>query len=213
MRKKNNSPWIGRTLATAIMVLVGLGVLAGSASAQNSPIILDNVMGWWNHLGCAMKINAVNAIVITGHDGVLDPDETAYTGTETDSSRQWCVMFDNLGQNEQRALNAGAMQSRADGGITTGASDRVFDRSGWWDGLTVEGQNIAVGGTATAVVLTAALTSSQLNAVMAAYDALMSGMMTTDDDDEEEAPALPLVGIGLLGLLLAGRGAWLRRRA
>ena len=26
------------------------------------------------------------------------------------------------------------------------------------------------------------------------------------------APALPLVGVGILGLLLAGRGAWLRRR-
>jgi len=25
-------------------------------------------------------------------------------------------------------------------------------------------------------------------------------------------PALPLVGVGVLGLLLAGRGAWLRRR-
>ena len=25
-------------------------------------------------------------------------------------------------------------------------------------------------------------------------------------------PALPLVGLGVLGLLLAGRGAWLRRR-
>ena len=33
-----------------------------------------------------------------------------------------------------------------------------------------------------------------------------------DMDDEEEAPALPLVGLGFLGALLAGRGAWLRRR-
>ena len=33
------------------------------------------------------------------------------------------------------------------------------------------------------------------------------GMMT-----DEETPALPLAGVGILGLLLAGRGAWLRRR-
>ena len=30
--------------------------------------------------------------------------------------------------------------------------------------------------------------------------------------DPTDAPALPLVGIGILGLLLGGRGAWLRRR-
>ena len=34
-----------------------------------------------------------------------------------------------------------------------------------------------------------------------------SGMMPTP------TPAVPLVGIGIPGLLLAGRGAWLRRRS
>ena len=32
------------------------------------------------------------------------------------------------------------------------------------------------------------------------------------DEDDTEAPALPLVGLGFLGAMLAGRGAWLRRR-
>ena len=213
MRKTNNLPWIGRTVATAIMVLVGLAVLAGSASAQNSPIILDNVMGWWNHLGCEMRINAVNAIVGLDTDHAVLADATeAYSSTPNDSTRQWCMMFDDLGQNEQRALNAGAAQSRADGGITTGAGDRVFDMSGWWEGMTDEGRTIAIGAAAAPVATIAAATSAVSGQIMAAYNSLMSGMMTTDDE-EEEAPALPLVGIGFLGLLLAGRGAWLRRRA
>ena len=212
MRKTKNLPWMGRTVVAGIVALVGLGVFAGPAQAQNEPVILDNVMYWWDHLGCEEMINSVNAV-----DG-LDTDHPVFVGTETfsttanDSTREWCVKWDGLGANQMRGLEAAAKQARADGGITTKASDRVFDRSGWWDGLTVEGQNIAVGGTAADVVLTAALTTSQSAAAMAAYNALMSGMMTTDDE-EEEAPALPLVGIGILGLLLAGRGAWLRRRA
>lgn len=36
--------------------------------------------------------------------------------------------------------------------------------------------------------------------------------MDDEEDEEEEAPALPLVGLGFLGAMLAGRGAWLRRR-
>ena len=56
------------------------------------------------------------------------------------------------------------------------------------------------------------LTASVSARATAAYNALSGDAMTTEEE-EEEAPALPLVGVGLLGLLLAGRGAWLRRRA
>ena len=211
MRKTNHVPWMGRTVIVAIMALVGLGVFAGPAQAQNEALVLDNVMYWWDHLGCEEMINSVNAI-----DG-LDTGHPILTGTETfsttanDSTREWCGKFDDLGANQRRALNAGAMQSRADGGITTKASDRIFDKSGWWDGMTVEGQNMAIGATAAATVNLSDATTSIAGRVDDAYMALMSGMMRTDD--EEEAPALPLVGIGLLGLLLAGRGAWLRRRS
>ena len=147
MRKTNNLPWIGRTVSTSIMALVGLGVLAGSASAQNSPIILDNVMGWWNHLGCEMRINAVNAVtgLDTDHPVFAEPTPgEVFSATANDSTRQWCLMFDDLGQNEQRALNAGANQGRdataanGGGGITTTASDRVFDKMGWWTGMQDE---------------------------------------------------------------------------
>ena len=85
----------------AIMVLVGLGVFGGSAQAQNTALVLDNVGGWWNHLGCEMKINAVNAIRGLDDDHpVLDDASEAYSATANDSTRQWCHDMADLGENE-----------------------------------------------------------------------------------------------------------------
>ena len=72
---------------------------------------------------------------------------------------------------------------------------------------------MAIGAATAPVATVSGATAAVAGQIDAAYNSLMSGMMTTDDEEEEEAPALPLVGIGILGLLLAGRGAWLRRRA
>ena len=192
----------------AVMALVGLLGFGGTAQAQNEALVLDNVMGWWDHLSCEKKINAVNAIDgLDGDHTILAGDET-YSSDANDSTRQWCQTFNDLGQNEQRAVNAGAKQSRADGGITTAADDRVFDKTGWYEGMMPEGQQMAIGAAAAPVTTLAAATSSVAGQIDAAYMALMSGMMP-----EEEAPAIPLVGLGILGLVLAGRGAWLRRRA
>ena len=217
-RELNRSFWLGRTAATAIMVLVGLGVFAGSAQAQNAAIVLDNVEGWWDHLGCEEMINSVNAVsgLDAGDPGghaVFDGDET-FSTTANNSTREWCGMFDELGANQQRALNAAAKQSRTEGGITTKMSDRVFDLSGWWDGMDVEGRQIAIGAVVADISATpsesvwAELPRSLSDRAEDAYMYLMSGAMPTD-----EAPALPLAGLGILGLLLAGRGAWLRRRS
>lgn len=64
------------------------------------------------------------------------------------------------------------------------------------------------------------LTMAQEEVVAIAGYALAMGMTATFDEIMMSdlwmpfmaTPALPLVGIGVLGLLLAGRGAWLRRR-
>ena len=65
------------------------------------------------------------------------------------------------------------------------------------------------------------LTEEQEAVVAIAGYALATGMIATFDEIKMSdlwqpftaVPALPLVGLGILGLLLAGRGAWLRRRA
>ena len=65
------------------------------------------------------------------------------------------------------------------------------------------------------------LTEEQEEVVAIAGYALATGMNATFDEIKMSdlwqpftaVPALPLVGLGILGLLLAGRGAWLRRRA
>ena len=197
----------------ALMALVSLPGLGGEAQAQNTPLVIDNVPAWWDHLNCEKKINAVNAITnLDTEHPVLATDETFSAGTDgdNDSEREWCHAWAGLGANQTRALTAGAKQPRADGGITTAASDRVFDRTGWWNGMSDEGRLIAIGGVNADVPDGADgelvnLTVMVAERVLAAFEALGAG-------DEEAAPAIPLVGLGVLGALLAGRGARLRRR-
>ena len=193
----------------AVLVLVGLVGFSGEASAQNTPVILDNVPAWWNHLNCSKKLHAVNAItdldtahpVLTGEEAFSDDGNDS----SNDSEREWCHAWGGLGQNQQRAVDAGAKQALTDGGIVTKASDRIFDVATWWSNLTnPEGRRLAIGvnlGTAVAYPDLPATTAALVDA---AFYALMG---------ETPAPAFPLVGLGLLGFLLAARGAYLRRRS
>ena len=114
------------------MALVGLLGFSSEASAQNEPLILNNVQAWWDHLNCPKMINAVNAIpdaVATGTPPhpVLSGDEDAAVAPfgDSDSEREWCQKWDGLGENQRRALTAGA--TNATSGITTTATNRVFD--------------------------------------------------------------------------------------
>ena len=249
MRKTNHVPWMGRTVGTAIrrklICLTAVAALAfgalmpAPAVAQNDPVVLDNVMYWWDHLDCPKMVAAVNAIMTTNADThashpVLDGVEAkpAAPFDNTDAEREWCHLWSGLGENQQRAINYGAKQPRRgtgaadadnpnDGGIVTAASSRVFDKTGWWDGLSNEGRRIAIGdfvwdatgeaaGTQNNLAAYASLTGALQSRVTNAYMALMGDAMPTTTTD---APALPIFATLMLGGVLAGRGWWLRRRA
>ena len=224
MRKIITCAVAGLTMAA---ILIGV---PAPAKAQNTAVVLDNVTAWWDHLSCPYMVASVNAIDYSvdnhaSHD-VLDGVEQkpAAPFNNTDAEREWCLMWAGLGANQQRALNYGAKtQGRGMGGITTKATDRVFDVAGWWDGMTQEGRQIAIGhfaysdaGTDEANEQTdpgtkySMLNVETANRVNAAYNALKGENMMTDKPTP--TPAVPFVAVLMLGGALAARGAYLRRR-
>ena len=226
MRKTHNLPWMGRTVATAIMVLVGLGVFAGSAAAQTMVYDYDDTAAWWNAYGCADMMTLLPAYVDADQAG-------AGTAAESDANhkKRVCVMYDMLITADKLILET-FIESTDEKAKAT--------HKAWWDAQTDLHKQILGGalavvqdgtendadryGDPTADAATTGLPvafnedyddlgATVKGIVNTAGDALSGRGGMTTDDGEEEAPALPLVGIGLLGLLLAGRGAWLRRRA
>ena len=234
MRKTNHVPWMGRAVLVAIMAFVCFGVLAGQARAQ---VDLQDYMGWWDRwtgdAGCTAMLNVVNILEINYFDATTrTPGGTTHVAaTKAADGSRWCVPWSGLStastsndaKNLKDAVTMGQAGTNATDAITKKASDNIFNVQGYWTSINA-GTNAVMTrrlilGLAVAAADPGATYSSlpraTANAVDAAYMALMPGMMTDsgDDDDMDDAPALPLVGVGLLGLLLAGRGAWLRRRA
>ncbi len=209
-------------MATAIMVLVGLGVFAGSAAAQGTTFYdFDDAEAWWNYFDCdAMR-------VILGTGGAAD------AAVEKASESSACKMFSGLTRAERRII-----EDFVDGTMTGPFENTKM----WWNanGQTGDGADcvhrqqfvgvLPLDATDADGFLaqtedsngadnqlycrafdgTGGLRPAELDMVNEVGMAISGrgGMMT----DEEEAPALPLAGLGILGLLLAGRGAWLRRR-
>ena len=224
MRKTNHVPWMGRTVVTAVMLLVGIGVFASSASAQMSVYPYDDAAAWWASFDC---------------DGMkrIIPQATGET-TAAHQARACSSTLAGLKTPERRAIedfvtalnNGPFLNHKAFWNDTTNASclnrARVAGRTGLAvNGITVltSGADAEPGaGTLDALLYCVAYDGATglrptEKALVDHYLTVLSGraMMTDDEegDDEDEAPALPLVGVGILGLLLAGRGAWLRRRA
>ena len=201
----------------AIVALVG--VLGFGAQAQAQGVDLQDVAGWWSTLNCKYMIGAAR-------HSTADPTAVFSAGTDGDSPDevQWCrANFEDLTLADRANLHTMVTTLDTAGGdagnkgdrITRKPSAEIISAKGWWNALTLRGQDIAVGGVDSQETAQPAkktfdsLTVAQNKRVVDAYNGLRgSGMATMP----EPTPALPLVGLGVLGLLLAGRGAYLRRR-
>ena len=203
---------------TAVMLAVGA---AAPATAQNTPLVLSNYMAWWDAMTCTQMLHAVNAVtnLDTAHSVFANNEDSSGTGNAAaDSKRQWCHMFADLGTPEQEAVKAAATRTLATGGITTKASDSVYDMTGWWTGMNAEGRAIAIGydddtddtnTLADPGATLTGLTNARHTEATAAFNALKGDAKPADPTP---TPAVPLVGVLLLGAGLAARGAFLRRR-
>ena len=162
------------------------------------------VAEWWNHLDCDGMNAAVNA---------YDPDIMAA------GMGSYCAPYADLRDPEKLTVHNAAME--IDG--------QYSSIHLWWEALDCRKMTIAVGSGEYCGHFVNAPKANEMNTLTEAEEevvaiagyVLATGMMATFDEIKASplwqpftaVPALPLVGIGILGLLLAGRGAWLRRRA
>ena len=227
-RESNRSFWLGRVAATAIMVLAGFGVFAGTASAQGTLVYdYDDYEGWWNSYGCTEMKVLLPAYTDTDADAVGDQGET-----KANHEKRVCVMLDDLSLDDQIIIRDFVLSTM---------NGPYENNEKWWDApqTSVHRQQLAAAlPLATSKGTLSAGDDPGYDASATAIEAATTGEPTIYNDDYDDlhrtgrvivdtagyalsgrggmapqpAPALPLVGIGGLGLLLAGRGAWLRRR-
>jgi hypothetical protein len=203
-----------------LAVLVGfLAIGATGASAQTTVYNYDDGAAWWNAYGCPEMKVLLPAYV----DG-----DGAGTGTGAETSanheKRVCVMYDMLPTRDKLVIETF---------IGSTMTNAHASHKAWWDAQSVVHRQILAGALRIAQdgidgalgygdQTDTALTTGAATAFDAAYDSLgalakgvvnMAGdALSGRGDGMTDAPAIPLVGVGILGLLLAGRGAWIRRR-
>ncbi len=220
-RESNRSFWLGRTAATALMVLVGLGVFAGSAAAQGTTFYeFTDAEAWWEYFDC----DEMRVILGTGGDGT----NAIVRASEAIACKP---MLDGLTRANQRIIENFIEPVDTTSATNDNVSSMFSSTKLWWNAVGDETSGCEIRQKLAGVLPIAAtdaatgaepmlfcadydgatgLRSTQ-QAIVADFGMALSGR-TGMATDEEEAPALPLAGLGILGLLLAGRGAWLRRR-
>ena len=163
------------------------------------------VEGWWNSLDCDRMNGAVNAY----------DDSIMAEGMDSG----YCAMYADLRDPEKLTVHKAAME-------IDGQYPSIHM---WWEYLDCRKMTIAVGSDGYCGHFVNAPKANEMNTLseeqeevvaIAGY-ALATGRTATFDEIKASdlwqpftvVPALPLVGLGILGLLLAGRGAWLQSRA
>ena len=164
------------------------------------------VGGWWNSLDCDRMNGAVNAY----DDSIMASGMSAY-----------CKMYADLRDPEKLVVRTAVME-------IDGQYPSIHL---WWEDLDCRKMSIATGydddslcghfANAPKANEMNTLTVEQEEVVAIAGFALATGRTATFEEIMASnlwqpftpVPALPLVGLGILGLLLAARGAWLRQRA
>lgn len=218
---------MGRTVATAIMVLVGFGVLAGSAAAQGTTVYeFTDADAWWESFDCDTKRD------ILGMDG--DGTDAIMQAGEDVACK---MTLSGLSRTNARIVEDfidPATDTTVDG--TDNQVGQFASTKAWWNAVGAESSSGCAVRQALVGVLPIATVPTSAGGESTTPDNMLfcrdydgtGGLRPAEKDmvdmigmylsgqgmptDDEEAPALPLVGVGLLGLLLAGRGAWLRRR-
>lgn len=191
-----------RSLVAAAVLAAGLFTFAGAAEAAS----FDQVEAWWNSLDCPEMNAAMNAY------------DSTIMASGMDSG--FCAMYAELGNLETPMVNMAADE-------ITGDYDSI---QMWWEALDCRQMSIATGtndnsycghfANAPKATETNVLDAMQEAGVAEFGYVLATGMTATAAEIMMSdlwvpfmaTPAIPLIGVGVLGLLLAGRGAWLRRR-